>query len=815
MVGLLEVLDDVGEARAIDKKELVLAFERRQAHARRQPIGDAPAQRRVLHAAVSRLGEQPLAHAMQQVVGRGSHRDVARAAVVGAALVAKDDLVHDPRVAIDNGTAAVGIVEGVATRGVPVGGRAPKMGVGKAGEGHGLVPSHQALIQGRAGRPCGPGRPPVRGVDRERHQDTAGLARDDSRVHAIPCHGVPVQSVVPHRDVRGRRRGIQAVSEPHGDHAICVLRPGGNPDGLAQARQHRRMGDGVNGGADVGDASGIGLAWGSQVARHDQRGGVVGMIAAKAEQEFRPASHPARPGPKGDIVVRREGCRETDSDRIGPGVQASLSEHAQAQEAVASSGGLDLGPGMVAGHQPSRRARLKPRIGHDVGARGPDNLDVVHEALAIVEEPDVEAVHGAVAVVHAPLPFHQRPGSLLRFVRVRPVRREFGVGVGILEFQAGAAAVRPLAPRTAIRVTDLTHGDVDDVRRDDALAVGGLDVIGLGEPDDVATVSQGSLITPEHPCSWDVGMVGPQLAWILGKNEELARPQPCTGREIERNPAAHPPARQVHRACAAMGEFHELVGAAPGRVIEDLVDHHVFQSSRRIRGAGRGLRQPTPYVGSIRASSKGDAIFLGAKPKNVEDAPAVRRQQIDRLAGRREPESQGHLIPCHLGSTAQHRPGGNAKSMELDVVRQDAAGQVHRHGGAVVNLDKVGLGKVRMGEDLVQDDRVQGRGFHRFWPSRRAAADAARDPSHGVLLSAAWRCQHQGMPRAVRSHGPRCKRRVLNLELHGADRVTQAQGVARVVQRPGPGPQHRCKPRALSQGPRLRRHHHPSARLQE
>ena len=132
MVRFLEVLDDVGEADAVDEEELVLPLERGNAHARGKPVGDPPAQRGVLHAAVARLREQPLAHAVQQVVFRGARRDVARAAVVGAALVAEDHLVDHAGVAIDDRAAAVRVVERVAARGAAVGAGTPEPRLRKA-----------------------------------------------------------------------------------------------------------------------------------------------------------------------------------------------------------------------------------------------------------------------------------------------------------------------------------------------------------------------------------------------------------------------------------------------------------------------------------------------------------------------------------------------------------------------------------------------------------------------------------------------------------------------------------------------------------
>ena len=279
MVGLLEVLHDVGEAGSVDIEELVLGLQRRDAHARRDPVRHPAAEGRVLDAAVARLGEETLAHPMQQVVVGHARRDVPGASVVGAALVPEDGLVDDAGVAIDDGAAAVGVVEGVAARRIAVRRRAPEMRVGKAGEGHGLVPSDQALVQGRAGRPHGFGRPPVRCADREGHQGAGALPRNRAREDSVGRHPIPVQPVVPHGYLRGGCRGVQPVPQRHRDHAIGVRRPGHDAHGLADPRQDGRMRDGMDGRPDVGQASGVGFPGRAKVSGDRQRRGIIRIVA--------------------------------------------------------------------------------------------------------------------------------------------------------------------------------------------------------------------------------------------------------------------------------------------------------------------------------------------------------------------------------------------------------------------------------------------------------------------------------------------------------------------------------------------------------
>ena len=469
---------------------------------------------------------------------------------------------------------------------------------------------------------------------------------------------------------------------------------------------------------------------------------------------------------------------------------------------------------MVAAEQPAGRPGLEPRVADHVGAGRPDHLHVVHQAFAVVEQTQVQAVDRPASVVHPPRPLNLSPRRLLRLVGVRPVRRQRRVRVWVLQLQAGAAAIRPLAPRAAVVVSHLAHRDVDDVGGHDSLAVRALDGVGLGEPYHVAAVPQRSLIATHHPRGGHVRMVRTQLCRVFRHHQELARGDPRPRREVECNPAAHPPTRQVHRLRPAVRQLHELVGITRGRVVEDLVDDHLLGASRRIRHAQGGLRQPTPCLGSVRGTPEGHAVLLRPELQDVDHPSALGRQQVHRLARRREPEPQRRLVPCLLRAGGQHGPRRDAKAVRAQVVRQDAPRHVHGRRRPVVEFHEVELRQVRVGQHLVQDNGVQGRRFHRLRSARRSSPSPAGSPGPGVLLPEAWRCQHQRMARPVGRNRPWCIRRVVQLQLHRPDRVPQPQGVAGVVQVAGPRSQDRRKAGRGGQRLRLRRHHHARPRLQ-
>ena len=267
---------------------------------------------------------------------------------------------------------------------------------------------------------------------------------------------------------------------------------------------------------------------------------------------------------------------------------------AKAKGAGPCRGRLHGGARMVAAKKPARGPGLKAGVVDDIGSGRADDLDVVHEALAIVEQAEVEPVDRAIAVVHAAGPRHLRPWRLLRLVRVRPVRGQPRVRVRVLQLEAGAAAVRPLAPCAAVRVPDLAHDDVNGVRCHHALAVRGPNLVGHRQTDDVAAVAEGALIASDHARGRHVRMVGTKPGRVLGQHHELARPEPGSRREIKRDAAPHPPTRQVQRANTPVEELHELVGIPPGRVVEDLVDHHLLHAPGRVGHPRRGLREAAP-----------------------------------------------------------------------------------------------------------------------------------------------------------------------------------------------------------------------------
>ena len=81
------------------------------------------------------------------------------------------------------------------------------------------------------------------------------------------------------------------------------------------------------------------------------------------------------------------------------------------------------------------------------------------------------------------------------------------------------------------------------------------------------------------------------------------------------------------------------------------------------------------------------------------------------------------------------RVGGNDKPVGGRVVGQDAARKVHRLRAVVEQLDEIHVGRVGVGQKLVDDNGAIGTRSGRFRPAGRTAHELARRPRLRVALA--------------------------------------------------------------------------------
>lgn len=158
-------------------------------------------------------------------------------------------------------------------------------------------------------------------------------------------------------------------------------------------------------------------------------------------------------------------------------------------------------------------------------------------------------------------------------------------------------------------------------------------------------------------------------------------------------------------------DLDEFVAVIAGdRGVHDLVDHDVGDAERDVlRGQGYRL-QSAPFGRAIRKTSARNTVLLGAEAHGIQHAGLIRAEEEHGLARGVESEAHPRLVHGQEASRRQDRAVRDAIAVGPRVVRENASAQVDRLVAVVVELDEIELGKIRVGEDLVDQDA--GRGIH-------------------------------------------------------------------------------------------------------
>ncbi len=715
---------------------------------------------------------------IQLIVAGTRHRPGITGGVPRTAAVERAGVVTDPRIAVHERHVQRMIALLLARRpAVHVFLRHPQPVRAQYWQARRFAKAHEALAIRRVGGKTANNRRRA-GILRlqvKSHPHPGGLAGNCARV----------QARAPIGEWEGDEVGVRIhpILERGGRQPVRVLDLGRDRDRLAGGRQHGPMADGGDGRTGVGQESRVARSRRAKGLGGQDAAGGLQPVAVQAEQDFGMPLQPLHAGAQRGGGALRERLREDGANAVCSGVPAAGGDDAQTPAAVTAAG-LPHGVLVRALHVPAVGVAVKGAVDHHVRAALGNDLDVVHEAFALAEQKQLQLI----GIGHRPPiqqagEFHQRPTALGRFVAVRPIRRPVSIAARVGALQAAAAAIRPAAPATARRVRQFVHGDVNLVRDELPELVGGNQVVQFRQPHRVSAIAQLAAVFTEDQRRIEAGLRQQEIRPAAGHHRVAAGSQTGARRKVETDPAAQPPAGQVHRIRAAIVDFHKLVVVVFGdRMVVQFIDDHIAEQRAGVGIAEGGLAQPAKRGRSIGVAAKRHAVLLRLEAQRVHHAAAVGRDQIDRLAGGIQGEAK---LGLGKGQPAQRRdagPGRNNEPVRCWIVREDAVAQVHRTGAVIKQLDVVLQRRVRMREDFVDQDRAARIGSGRVRRSGRTAHPIAGGPGPRFALAVGRPRQHQRVAGAVRRNRPRRLIIVSHLQQHGIQLVAETDCAAAVVE---------------------------------
>ena len=502
------------------------------------------------------------------------------------------------------------------------------------------------------------------------------------------------------------------------------------------------MGDGEDGGTGVGNAAAVLAARGAEVLGNRKAGRHFETATAEAEEDLGPTSDPAGAGADGadDVVV--EAGIDRGADAVPSGVKIARRDESQGPCAGEGSDRLRPGPGMMPEEGPSgggiARSGFEPAIGQERDVVGGEHLDLVDEAFAGIQHAEVQAVRGLRSEAERVRDGEELPRGLGGLVGVRPARRTQRVRPGIDEFQRRTATVRPLAPASTVGIGDLGHDDADGGGGHLAHVVGRTDGVRLGEGDAFTAVGKGAGPVAKHGGGIDAGMVGEQAGAIGSDHDKSTGRNGRAGREGEVHAVLETPARKVHGGTGPVVELDELVGIVlRDRMVIEFVEDDLFDTPHTVGGARRPGCKPAPFRGSIRRPAGGDSVFLPAHADGIEDAAAIRTDQVHGFSGGTQAEAELGLVHREKAARREDRSGRKAVAVGAEVVGQHAASEVDLDTGAVVEFDEVEEGKIGVGEEFVEHDAIGGVSHDGIDIAGAAAAEGAGGIGARISLAVA------------------------------------------------------------------------------
>ena len=233
---------------------------------------------------------------------------------------------------------------------------------------------------------------------------------------------------------------------------------------------------------------------------------------------------------------------------------------------------------MIALGSPTAEPAFKVRVGDDVCRRRTTGtkFDVVNQTFARAQQAYLHQIDAAVvivgAVVHGGGDFDVRPRRLARFITVSPVGSQTMVAARINEFEAAAAAMRPLSPSSANAVSDFIDNDPGNVGLRDSGCVGVDHHVGHGYGKSLAAAGQMTAKIANGVVRIQIGITHEQVGRVLCHDEVPARRDHRVGGDQVVNAGGESPATDIDGIGALVVELNILfVVVAGDRAVHDFV----------------------------------------------------------------------------------------------------------------------------------------------------------------------------------------------------------------------------------------------------
>ena len=433
---------------------------------------------------------------------------------------------------------------------------------------------------------------------------------------------------------------------------------------------------------------------------------------------------------------------------------------------------------------PARHSRFKPGIGNHVRPAVDPDLDVVDQAFALTQQIEMQGLTHSRPQTHpnAAGELNRRPCGLAGLVAVPPVVGPSGIRVGIDQFKTAPAAVRPIAPLSAILIGDLVHHHVHGLFASRTLA-SGTDRHRSGQGDAFPASAQSSAKVPEAIPAIQFGIRRPQTPRVLRHHHQSVGRQHRIRGKGETNPMNKGPIADGDGLISPIDQLHILItiGAGDG-MIHDLMDHHRRRFGDGIGQSGRGRRQPGKLRDTIGKPTKRDPGFLRRILDRVHHPVAFWIEQEE-------------SSPPHVRNDSGFRPGEPDKSPGTEhgshrnskprcrrIVRQAGTRKIQRLVGVVVELNIAVLPRRRGDQNFVEHESLETVVAGRLGPAGRATHPATGFPRARVSLAERRTCQHHRMAAARSGDRPRRGRFNPRLQQHRTEFILQNNPTCRTPQ---------------------------------
>ena len=216
------------------------------------------------------------------------------------------------------------------------------------------------------------------------------------------------------------------------------------------------------------------------------------------------------------------------------------------------------------------------------------------------------------------------------------------------------------------------------------------------------------------------------------------------------------PAREVHGIRAFVVKLDVLVVVvATNRVIHQFVDHHVADQHRRVTTAGSLGAQSVKIICAIRPAASGHAVLLRAKLHGVENARLTGVLQINLFTRCIQRETQIRHGESREAARRNDRAAWQHTFVRRQIIRQNAAGQIHRVRAVIVKFQIVVVRRIGVRQKFIDDHIAQRTRRERIHLTGRTADGVADVPRARIAFAVSRISQRERMSRAVGRHWPR------------------------------------------------------------